>query len=581
MAINIPIVTDFNSKGLQDAQNAFTNFRTKIGEADGAMGKMKAGFGAAMDTMKANAGAFAAAAGAAILGFAVKAIGEFQDLALAAGKFADSTNVAVEEASAFIEVAGDLGIEASVIEKSINKMNLAIAKGGKEFNALGVEIAYNEKGLIDTNETFLRTVDAINSIADGTVKTQYATAVFGKSWMEMSELVKMGSSGLRAALRSVSQEKIINPDELRKARELRAAQDALGDAFQDVALKVGSVLVPALTRLLELTAPLFNGLEYVAKGARMVGDALNPLDSIMSGVERVTDSSASAWERGYGAIQTLGGAIPGVNVALDALGGWLFGSKKEADKTVKSFDYLTDSFFKNQSRAQQLRYEAAKLGNTISVLDEDTNGLIDTFDSLLAQFDRDELVTGLKDKFAEFQKTVLEALGKATPEAAAKSEAAMRDLVREMGQVAQSARLTSQEQVKIVALLEKGQYDAAYQELLRQIAAVPRQIPVEFIGSVSGIPVPAGGQTPSETTGRGGLPPGFGGLPNVGGGKSGATPTRPIVGRFNLMPTSSAGTNVTVNVAGSVTSENDLVESIRKGLVNAQRNGSGLVYANF
>ena len=41
------------------------------------------------------------------------------------------------------------------------------------------------------------------------------------------------------------------------------------------------------------------------------------------------------------------------------------------------------------------------------------------------------------------------------------------------------------------------------------------------------------------------------------------------------------GTNVVVNVQGSVTTENDLVESIRKGLVNAQRNGSGLVYSNF
>ncbi|WP_411028711.1 hypothetical protein, partial [Salmonella sp. s60093] len=62
------------------------------------------------------------------------------------------------------------------------------------------------------------------------------------------------------------------------------------------------------------------------------------------------------------------------------------------------------------------------------------------------------------------------------------------------------AQLTSEEQVRIVALLEKGQYDQAYQELLRQLAAVPRQIPIEFIGSVSGIPVPSG-QTPSETVG--------------------------------------------------------------------------------
>jgi hypothetical protein len=37
---------------------------------------------------------------------------------------------------------------------------------------------------------------------------------------------------------------------------------------------------------------------------------------------------------------------------------------------------------------------------------------------------------------------------------------------------------------------------------------------------------------------------------------------------------------VTVNVAGSVISQNDLVESVRKGLVNSQRNGAGLVYSN-
>jgi hypothetical protein len=38
--------------------------------------------------------------------------------------------------------------------------------------------------------------------------------------------------------------------------------------------------------------------------------------------------------------------------------------------------------------------------------------------------------------------------------------------------------------------------------------------------------------------------------------------------------------NITVNVAGTVTSERDLVETIRKGLVDAQRNGAQLVYSN-
>lgn len=40
------------------------------------------------------------------------------------------------------------------------------------------------------------------------------------------------------------------------------------------------------------------------------------------------------------------------------------------------------------------------------------------------------------------------------------------------------------------------------------------------------------------------------------------------------------GMGVTVNVAGSVTSERDLIETIRRGLVNSQRNGAQLVYSN-
>jgi hypothetical protein len=47
-------------------------------------------------------------------------------------------------------------------------------------------------------------------------------------------------------------------------------------------------------------------------------------------------------------------------------------------------------------------------------------------------------------------------------------------------------------------------------------------------------------------------------------------PTRPIAGAYGI----------NINVAGSVIAENDLVETVRKGLVNAQRNGAGLVYTN-
>ena len=73
MAITIPIISEFSDKGIASAQAGFNNLKSRIAEADGAMGKMKAGFGAAGDYIKANAASIATAAGGALATFAIKA----------------------------------------------------------------------------------------------------------------------------------------------------------------------------------------------------------------------------------------------------------------------------------------------------------------------------------------------------------------------------------------------------------------------------------------------------------------------------------------------------------------------------
>jgi len=73
--------------------------------------------------------------------------------------------------------------------------------------------------------------------------------------------------------------------------------------------------------------------------------------------------------------------------------------------------------------------------------------------------------------------------------------------------------------------------------------------------------------------------PGVGGISEIG---SGGVPIGETPIGFGIPSLSGVGrrSGVTVNVAGSVISENDLVETVRKGLVNSQRNGAGLVYSN-
>ena len=60
-------------------------------------------------------------------------------------------------------------------------------------------------------------------------------------------------------------------------------------------------------------------------------------------------------------------------------------------------------------------------------------------------------------------------------------------------------------------------------------------------------------------------------------------PTLAMIGERGpeaIIPLDRLNQGITINVAGSVTSERDLIETIRRGLVNAQRNGAQLVYSN-
>lgn len=501
MAINIPIVTEFNSKGLQDAGNAFNNFRTKISEADGTMGKMKAGFGAAADTIKANAASIATAAGGAIATFAIKAIGDFQDLALEVDKFSNVTRIAAEESSRWIEVAGDLGIEAGAVQTAINKMNQSLASSRDEYDKLGIEIARTKDGTIDANETFIRTVDAIGKIKDPAARAAAATKLLGKSWTEVSELVEMGAGSLRSALESVSGAKLIDEAEIQRAKDFRAAQDALKDAFESVAIAVGQELVPMITDLLESLAPLAEKAGWLSR----------------------------AWKVGFGAM------TGNVKLLQDGLTG--------GDSLDTSINEVTASFWNQQEQMYRTRYEALKLTDQIS-------GLDDAYAELKGNIDERAAWRNLQDDIARAGEAAMTAFKEKTPEALRASQEALdRTRLAAADYIMKLDEIPENQRTDIIANLDQ----ANLADIERTLAYLARP---RVAGIIVGV-----GETPSEVRGRQAM--------------SLSSP-----GTFGITPTSSSGTNVTVNVAGSVTTEADLVESVRKGLVNAQRNGYGLVYSN-
>ena len=533
MAINIPILTEFDSKGLQSAQGAFNNFKTQVGQAEGAMGKFKAGGTAALDAVKANAGAFAATAGTAIASFALKAIGDFQDLALEVDKFSNSTGLAVEEASRWIEVAGDVGVESGTLLNAVNKLNKAVGDNSSAFAELGAEIVRTSSGATDVNATFLNTIEALRKIDDPAKRAALATQTLGKSWTEISELVEMGATGLKAALEDVSDAKIIDEGEIAKAKELRAAQDALNDAIEDFTLQVGQKLIPAFTGIVKYITPVIDAVFKFNK-------EINLLDVTAIGIFGSLNDT----------IQSTAGEI---EVLADGTGILFDGMTLLTDEARDNREVTEDmaDAWKGGYRAMiDARRAADGLNDALVSVD-------DALAELKGNIDDRQAFRNLIDTVEEAGEAAIEAFAEKTPEAMRRAEDALDDARLKVAQyIADIEGIPQERKTAYITALDQ----ASYEQVRAMLDALAQMRQVPFMPS---------------------LPPGQGGISEIGSGGRpiGSSPIRTPV-PFLPNPTRPSLRSVVVNVGGSVISENDLVETVRKGLVNAQRNGSGLVYTN-
>ena len=380
LSVNIIADAAKAKAGLREAETAFGKFRNSVDGATGTMGKFKAGSGAALDFVKSNALTFASAAGAAIGAFAVKSVNAFQDLALSAGKFADATGLAVEDASKLIEVAGDIGIEATSVEKSIGFMNKTLGNSPKLFKDLGIQIEYTNGGATDVSGTFLNVVDRLQKIKDPAERAAAATKLLGRGWTDMSELIMGGSDALAKSMSQVSEQKVISEEELKKAREYRAAMDNLNDRFEDISLTVGSKLAPAFANAVDdvlsfvdaakeipgiskaFSLLLNPGVDEEGRSATLAGlvSRLFDLGEETKEVNVVTDQMARVWKEGKQAMidahkptQNLTTYLEEQQVALDRVKGALDRLKGSLNLKLSMMDAKAeiDGFTKKWSEA--------------------------------------------------------------------------------------------------------------------------------------------------------------------------------------------------------------------------------------
>ena len=177
---------------------------------------------------------------------------------------ADQTGIAVEElqrldyASKFIDV--DVNTMTDSMGKMIRSMNQAREGSGQAadaFKRLGVRITDSHGQLLDQQEVFYATVDALGKVKNETERDAAAMEIFGRSARDLNPLIKQGSDRLRELGEEAENlGHVMSSDEIAKAGRLQDALDGLEKTGESLKHSLAMSVIPILTGLFDVIAKI-------------------------------------------------------------------------------------------------------------------------------------------------------------------------------------------------------------------------------------------------------------------------------------------------------------------------------------
>jgi len=309
ISVIIDVTTNKAVSGLKD-------FRSAVSEAQGFTGKLKAGVSSLGSTFGLAAAGPAALAGAVAGGakIAFDAAQEWAALGEQVDNFATVTGFSYDAASRWIEVAGDLGVEASTLQSTLGKLNKAIDP--EKFDKLGVSIARTSSGAVDAAGTFENVLQKLRDIKDPTERAQVGAKLLGKSWQSVAPLIARSAQDIKSQLEGVADVKVFTADEIKRSKEFKDKLRELDDKFTELKETVGQEVVPALTDAFGMIIKLADGMAWLDDQTQKLGFSLTDLE--------LPNPAEWAWDWGWSQLEPVWNAFnreaPKISSSVAGLG---------------------------------------------------------------------------------------------------------------------------------------------------------------------------------------------------------------------------------------------------------------------
>lgn len=308
MGLLPPVVAEFKAN-----INDFTSKMDEIGlKIDKAAKKGETSW----KTYAAAGGIAAVAIGA----FGVKAVNAFDATAKAAIDMSKATGMSTEEASRWISISSQWGVSAEDLTKGIGRIAKTLDKSVWEGYGIATrDAAGNAK---DANTLFLDALDTLNNTQNSTERARIGYELFGKGFATIAPVLGHTRDEYTKMLGAVRDGEVVTGDSVKRAEEMRKAQDNLGKAVHQLTLEFGSMLADGAP-LINFIAGLADKVDRLLK-LTFQGDA----KKLSSGLKAYTDTAKAA-----------GTDTVALVVAFDKLAAQAGDSRSAIDKLGKAFSF--------------------------------------------------------------------------------------------------------------------------------------------------------------------------------------------------------------------------------------------------
>ncbi len=400
----------------------FKSIRTEMANAEGAAGKLKAGFKGMGDMLAQNAGPIALAAGAALVTFGIKAVAAFERTAKAAIDMGAAVGLSTEDASRWIAIGDDMGVTADQLTTAFGRVGKTLDSGAWEKYGIATRDAAGN--VRNTNDIVLDAFDSLGKITNQTERAKAGNELFSKGYASLAPMIGKTRAEMEQYLAEVEGGQVITDDEAKKAEKMRLAQDKLSDALNEGTMAAGEFVANL--------APLISGLADVV--------------TWLTGAQEKTEE----WARDLAGI----GDDPAMGL------GKFSGAVKVANDGTADFSRVIDDF--NRGTGAAFKQAASDAADATRKWKDDVAALLGALDA--------------EDAFANFQTSMWNYRSQVDP-----SAQSTRDYIRELAKMVDGlAGVPAETKSRMIAYLEDGDIETVEGFLTTWGKGVT--VPVRFVG---------------------------------------------------------------------------------------------------